>query len=390
AQENSELEDELSDAQENSELEDELSDAQESSELEDELLDVQESSELEDELSDAQESSELEDELSDAQENSELEDELFDVQESSELEDELFDVQESSELEDELSDAQENSGLENELLDVQESSELEDELLDVQESSELEDELSDAQENSELEDELSDVQENSELEDESVKVAVDLVDDGANVKHEKIEKPQRKLSVENYFFGLLLEANKEKKYRIIKLNTLPALYLAPEDSCYYFSGTEEELLQYCLVMPKNLNVKVLPRAKFNKALKSESSELQQKDFKSLISYAVIHVSQGQLLDGHSAKQGLVLSSMPDVEKNSILSRYKGIAEHMYQQEGSLFDVAETLQVSLADVFDFYNLCYLLGYVKMTTTDAKDLETDNTKTLGRFLKSFFTK
>jgi len=280
--------------------------------------------------------------------------------------------------------------VEPEQLDTQEDSELEDEQFDIQENSEPEPESLDSQANSELEDEQLDIQENSELEGEPIEVADVLVTDEPGIKHENIEKSQRKLSVDNYFFGLLLQASKEKKYRIIKLNTLPMLYLSPEESCYYFSGTEEELLQYCLVMPKNLNIKVLSRAKFNKAIKSESSELVQKDFDSLISYAVIHVSQGQLLDGQSASQGVVLRSMPDVEGNSILNRYKAIAEYMSQQEGSLFDVAEKLQVSLADVFDFYNVCYLLGYIKVTTTGATDLETDNTNTLGRFLKSFFIK
>ncbi|NOR80422.1 MAG: hypothetical protein GQ529_06255 [Methyloprofundus sp.] len=289
-----------------------------------------------------------------------------------------------------LLDTQEQGELEDKLPDTQEQSELEGELLDTQEQGELEDELLETQEQGELEDGLLDTQENSGLEDEPIEGEGALVVAEPDIKHEDIEKPQRKLSVDNYLFGLLLQANKEKKYRIIKLNKLPVLYLAPEEGCYYFSGTEEELLQYCLVVPGRLNVKILSRAKFNKALKSESSELQQKDFRSLICYAIIHVSQGQLLDEHSAKQILVLRSLPDVEGNSILSRYKAIAEHMYQQEGSLFDVAETLQVSLADVFDFYNVCYLLGYIKMIATGGKGLEAENTQTLGRFLKSFFTK
>ncbi|MCK5354219.1 MAG: hypothetical protein KAJ63_03810, partial [Methyloprofundus sp.] len=212
----------------------------------------------------------------------------------------------------------------------------------------------------------------------------------ADILQEHRNNPLRKLAAENYFFGFLLQSGKEKKYKRVKLDALPALCLAPEENCYYFAGTNAELLQYYLVEPQKLEIKVLSRAKFNKALKSEIGQVERHDFKALIASAVIDASQGQLLDGHSVKQKIMLRNMPDVADGSILSQYKDIAEYMHQQPVNLFDVAERLQVPMSDIFDFYNVCYLLGYVKVTAADSKESEGENSKTLGRFLKSFFTK
>jgi len=205
-----------------------------------------------------------------------------------------------------------------------------------------------------------------------------------------IEHPQRKLIDKNYLFGFLVQASKDKKYRIIKLKSLPDLYLSPEEGHYYFSGTDGELLQYCFAEPQSLIFNILSRAKFNKALKAVMDKPEPQDLKYLVSYAIVKASNGQLLDGHTASQQLILRNMPDVEGNSVLSDYTGVAEYMYQQEVNLFDVAEKLKVSISDVFDIYNVCYLLGYVKLTTASGKDEKSANSQTLGRFLKSFFTK
>ena len=205
-----------------------------------------------------------------------------------------------------------------------------------------------------------------------------------------IEHPQRQLLDRNYLFGFLLQASKDKKYRILKLKSLPDLYLSPEEGHYYFSGTDRELLQYCFAEPQSLVINILSRAKFNKALKAVMDKPEPQGLKSLVNYAIVKASNGQLLDGHTASQQLILRNMPDVEEGSVLSSYTEIADYMYQQEVNLFDVAEKLQVSISDVFDFYNVCYLLGYVKLITASGKDEKSANSKTLGRFLKSFFTK
>ena len=213
----------------------------------------------------------------------------------------------------------------------------------------------------------------------------------AEENYDHLDDSHPKLSANNYVFGLLLQARKEKKYRILSLDRLPLLYLSPEENAYYFSGTEQQLLQYCLATPQKVANKVLSRAKFNKALKMELSELEQRRFDSLISYAIIHVAQGQLLSGHSVRQQLKLTKVPDFNANPLLSKYQSIAEFMYQNEVSLFDVAEKLQIPTSDVFDFYNVCYSFGYIKVLSAGLSDSDNNkNSKTMGRFLSSFFKK
>lgn len=208
-----------------------------------------------------------------------------------------------------------------------------------------------------------------------------------NIKDKNLNKPTKIVSVNDHFFSLLLQIREEKKYKIINLNALPALYLALEENSYYFSGSKEELLEYCWATPSSINTKTLSRAKFNKALKSETNELESRKFQSLVSYAIIKVSQGQLLNGHSIKQSFILNKMPNIDENSILSRYKDIAEFMYRHKGSLFDLTEKLKCSTSDAYDFYNVCYLLGNIKIISTEPNN---SNNSTLGKFIKSFFVK
>ncbi len=148
-----------------------------------------------------------------------------------------------------------------------------------------------------------------------------------------------------------------------------------------FSGTEEELLQYCLAR----RLEVCSRYRFDKGLRGESSEFVAKELKSLIIYAIIQVSQGQLLEGLSGKQAFILNTMPDIEADSILNRYQGVAALMYQQEGNLIDIADKVKIPLSDVCDFYNVCYLLGYIEVIGAKPKILETSNSNTLGQHIK-----
>ncbi len=217
--------------------------------------------------------------------------------------------------------------------------------------------------------------------------------DAANPTAPKSAAPlTRPLHAKNYFFGTLLQAKKDNDCRAIKLNKLPTLYLSPTENNYHFSGSPAELQIYYTATPQYLREAIITKLKLAKILKSgQTANAQPLD--ALIAEAIIEVSQGRLLEGHSAEQTVRLTQIPDTSKIPALTAYSAITDVISQQPCNLFQLAELLQTPLSSIFEFYNVLYLLGYLTPDTTTATETLTitkpKTTKQLG-FLKDFFKK
>ncbi|MDD5275724.1 MAG: hypothetical protein PHR16_06550 [Methylovulum sp.] len=198
----------------------------------------------------------------------------------------------------------------------------------------------------------------------------------------------RPLYPRNYFFGLLLQAKKDSACRVIKRNKQTSLYLSPSENSYYFTGSAADLLAYCTASPQYLEETVVTKQRLAKILKS-GKELNAQPLDELLVYAIIEVSQGRLLEGHFPEQAFKLTQLPDVNKTPTLVNYKKIAEFMHKQPGNLFEVAEALQIPLSTIFEFYNACYLLGYLTVETAtkiESAPIEPKKTGKLSNFLKT----
>lgn len=196
----------------------------------------------------------------------------------------------------------------------------------------------------------------------------------------------RPLTAGNYFFGILMQAKQDKSCRIIKLDTAAELYLSPTENCYYFAGSETELLQYCTVAPEYLSETVVTKAKLNKTIINNKLTAQPLD--DLLIYAVLKAASGYLLEGHNPEQKVKLKRLPDSKKKPLLANYQNIAEKLQKQPDNLFNVAEALQVPISQVFDFYNICSVMGY--LNTEELTKSNEQKSGTLSHFLKSFFSK
>lgn len=205
-----------------------------------------------------------------------------------------------------------------------------------------------------------------------------------------------KLNTRNFLYGLLLQAEKDKSCRIVQLNRLPPLYIEPEINAYYFAGTSEEMLAYCTVQRRLLKSKIISKSKLFKLMGVEINP-SARSLTELTIYAVIQASQGRLLDGHSAERPITLVASPNAKEIPLLGQYREIAEFMRNWEGDLYGVSEALQIPLAKVFEFYNACFVLGYITLPahTTDSeavsvKTVEVKSKRGLGRFFSTFFQK
>ena len=211
-----------------------------------------------------------------------------------------------------------------------------------------------------------------------------------NKEHTLIVNKQispEKLIAENYLFGLLLVAKTDKKCRVITSDGNPTLYISPKKNSYYFSGTEVELIQLCTTAQQKLQNETLPSAKLNKIIKSKNDLKAHRGLDALIGYAIFYASQGRLLEGHSAEQAIKLLKKPDVNKIPILREYQAVSESLQKQNRSLLSLVEQLQVKIPYIFDYYNICYLLGFLECTSIEPKN---NHPKKPSSFFNSFFKK
>lgn len=221
-----------------------------------------------------------------------------------------------------------------------------------------------------------------------------IADTGADQIALNPVKMTRPLYPRNYFFGTLLQAKKDNACRIVGLKQLPNLYLSPADGDYYFQGKATELLEYCTAKPQFLKESITTKQKFQNNLKKEELAKAQP-FDSLFVLAILEASQGRLLEGHSGEQTIKLRQLPDINKLPMMASYTKIANHIHQQPCSLFECAETLQIPLSSLYNFYNVCFLLDYFITETESSNKTETivSDTKKpskLSQFLKDLFNK
>ncbi|MCX7096686.1 MAG: hypothetical protein NTV43_02140 [Methylococcales bacterium] len=211
---------------------------------------------------------------------------------------------------------------------------------------------------------------------------------------ENITEPEpvltRPLAADNYLFGMLLQAKQDSSRRMFKLNGLAPLYISPLENCYYFDGPEVDLLRYCTLPPQAMTATIITKARLNKAIKNH--KLEELSFDNLLVYAILKAAGGRLLEGHQSDRKVKLKQLPDSTKIPLVAKYRNIAQLLYKQPESLFDVAEVLQVPVSHVFDFYNICSVMGYLETTTPGkpAHSAEEQKPSALSHFLKAFFGK
>lgn len=199
-------------------------------------------------------------------------------------------------------------------------------------------------------------------------------------------KASRKVLAKNYLFGTILQAENDNNCRAVKLKQLPTLYLSPKENAYYFSGTGTELLLFITSAPKQLVIRSPAKLDPKKAPLSDKHDLAQ-----LKAQAIIYAAQGRILEGHSPEAEVKLEQLPNYADIPVLEKYKPIADYMLARRNNLYAIAEELHRPLSEVFDFYNVAYLFGYLKVNQQAASKKspsETKNSKTFGYFLRSLF--
>lgn len=160
--------------------------------------------------------------------------------------------------------------------------------------------------------------------------------------------------------GHLLAA--EHTQLIVSLNNHPdyaALYIDTEKNTYYSQNNLEQLDPYILAL-EALSIKSCSNLEMEHAVINE--HLKSYSLKDLIWYIVIKTSAGKVIKGYSKTDIVTLRSWPDLKLFKCLE-YAKVATFMKNNAAPLETIAEYTKMSIAEINNFYNACYLVGLIE---------------------------
>lgn len=119
----------------------------------------------------------------------------------------------------------------------------------------------------------------------------------------------------------------------------------------------------------------------------EQAALSSHPLANLIWYVAFELSNGRLLSGHSNQDNIYLTRWPDLGVEGC-GKYIKLAAFMRNNVTSLTVTASKTNVSLPEVYSFYNACYLIGIVEKADKPelyAKVLDEDKQQALEKITR-----
>ena len=138
------------------------------------------------------------------------------------------------------------------------------------------------------------------------------------------------------------------------------LYVDTINKRYYCPDNLQNLLTNQLVTL--VNIDSIESTAWHETIQQINLKPQSLD--NLIWYLSFKLSNGFLLQGHSAQDSVYLTRWPDLGLQDC-SRYVKLAAFMRNNAGNLLIAAERTATPLPEVYSFYNACYLMGIVEKT-------------------------
>ncbi len=139
------------------------------------------------------------------------------------------------------------------------------------------------------------------------------------------------------------------------------LYIDLVGKVYYCQASLKDL-GVCLGVEDAIAIHIVSQTEWDGVL--ECTTLPARPLNNLIWYVAFKLSNGRLLRGHSSQDSVYLTRWPDLGVQDC-GRYVKLAAFMRNNAVCLTEVAEKTATPLAEVYNFYNACYLIGIVEQT-------------------------
>lgn len=180
-----------------------------------------------------------------------------------------------------------------------------------------------------------------------------------------------------HFLGLVQKAITDGITRHCAHPSGSEIYIVPAEHIFYSPSPDIQTLQaLCLAAPFDLNVNSVPdwhygsggdqevqAGRLHRKISTGRPELIAKPLSELLWYATLCASDGRLLQGCQANTPVHLMSSPDFSRLFQREHDPVITAFMLKASVDLMTVSIETGVSLAQVFDFYNACAMIGLIE---------------------------
>ncbi|NOQ34953.1 MAG: hypothetical protein GQ569_03560 [Methylococcaceae bacterium] len=187
---------------------------------------------------------------------------------------------------------------------------------------------------------------------------------------------------EKGFLGLLLNTKNDiYSVKLLNKQDYAPLYINNLKDSYYSHHSLKQLADYMTEI-ENLSISSCSEIELLSYIKSES--LKARPLKDLVWYATLKTSTGKAIKGYSSTDIVTLTQWPDLKLPDCIG-YAKLATFMKNNVATLPIIAEQTKVPLAEIYPFYNACYLIGLVELKLEielNQKKISTDRLELLSK--------
>lgn len=160
---------------------------------------------------------------------------------------------------------------------------------------------------------------------------------------------------------LLVNTEERLVWRFEVLSVCHQLYIDLVDKVYYYPSNLKNL-GLCLDASGVITIQTLDKSAWDESL--EPLTLTRQPLNNLIWYLAFKLSQGRILAEHSNQDYVYLTRWSDLGIEGC-GQYVKLAAFMRNNAACLTDIVDKTATPVAELYNFYNACYLIAIVEKT-------------------------
>lgn len=160
-------------------------------------------------------------------------------------------------------------------------------------------------------------------------------------------------------FNILLEAKAQRQILHLQCNQLPDFFIDGRNHCLATTASDTETIALINASPDSFTITRMNPDSFA----VHSNDMNIQSLYNLLWLAGIKCSNGKLLPEHNLETPFRLRAWPNFTRNSFIAEHLKLAAMLAKQTMTLAQLAETTQVAIQEVINFYNAAYAVDLIE---------------------------
>ena len=178
-------------------------------------------------------------------------------------------------------------------------------------------------------------------------------------QRKQVDKPIVITELKATIFNILFETKTKKRILHLLTPGLPDIFVDGINRCLATTASEAQLDQLVRTPLDSITIDQLDPASFA----VHSNDMNIQSLHNLLWLAGIKCSAGKILPGHSLDKPVKLRAWPNFTRNTFAAQHLKFAAILARQAMSLRQLAETTQLPLQEVVNFYNAAFVVDLIE---------------------------